>query len=142
MNRILKRQRRSPVYEAKTRDILVRVVADYLPGQSDPIEHRYTWSYTIEIENHGQETVQLVSRHWSITDGLNRTEEVKGVGVVGEQPRLKPRDAFRYSSGCPLPTPTGAMRGRYQMLTDEGEEFDVEIPPFSLHLPDAHKKMN
>jgi len=142
MNRILRRQRRSPVYETKTRDILVRVVADYLPGQSDPIEHRYTWSYTIEIENHGLETVQLVSRHWRITDGRNHTEEVKGVGVVGEQPRLKPREAFRYTSGCPLDTPTGEMRGRYQMLTDEGDVFDVEIPPFSLHLPDAHKKMN
>ena len=142
MNRILKRQRRSPVYEAKTRDILVRVVADYLPGQSDPIEHRFAWSYTIEIENHGLETVQLVSRHWSITDGYNQTEEVKGVGVVGEQPRLKPREAFRYTSGCPLTTPTGAMSGRYQMLTDEGDVFDVEIPAFSLHLPDAHKKMN
>jgi len=142
MNRILKRQRRSPVYEATTRHILVRVVADYLAIQSDPVEHRYVWSYTIEIENHGLETVQLVSRHWRITDGRNQTEEVKGVGVVGEQPLLKPREAFRYTSGCPLNTPTGEMRGRYQMLTDDGDVFDVEIPAFSLHLPDAHKKMN
>jgi len=142
MSRILRRQSRSPVYEATTRGVLVRVVANFLPDQSDPIESRYTWGYTVEIENHGTETVQLLNRHWVITDGHNHTEEVKGPGVVGEQPLLKPREAFRYSSGCPLTTPTGEMRGSFQMLTDDGEVFDAEIPAFSLHLPGAHKAVN
>ena len=142
MSRIFRRQTRSPVYEATTRGVLVRVVANYLPDQSDPIEARYTWGYTVEIENHGQETVQLVSRRWLITDGRNITEEVSGPGVVGEQPRLKPREAFRYSSGCPLTTPTGQMHGYYQMLTDDGDLFEAEVPAFSLHLPGAHKAMN
>jgi len=142
MSRIPRRQSRTPVYEKTTRGVLVRVVAHYLPQQSDPIEQRYTWSYTIEIENHGTETVQLVSRRWLITDGRNQTEEVNGPGVVGEQPKLKPREAFRYTSGCPLTTPSGEMRGTFQMLTDEGEVFDAEIPAFSLHLPGAHKAVN
>ena len=142
MTRILRRRAKSPVYEATTRNVLVRVVANYLPEQSDPIEQRYVWSYTIEIENHGQETVQLISRRWLITDGRNQTEEVAGPGVVGEQPRLKPREAFRYTSGCPLSTPSGEMRGTYQMLTDEGDMFEAEVPAFSLHLPGAHRDVN
>jgi ApaG protein len=142
MSRIFRRQSKSPVYEATTRGVLIRVVANYLPEQSDPIEARYFWSYTIEIENHGEETVQLISRRWLITDGRNKTEEVSGPGVVGEQPRLKPREAFRYTSGCPLATPSGAMRGAFQMLTDGGEVFDAEIPAFSLHLPGAHRAVN
>jgi ApaG protein len=142
MSRILRRQSRSPVYESTTRGVLVRVVANYLPDQSDPLESRYTWGYTVEIENHGQETVQLISRRWLITDGRNQTEEVTGPGVVGEQPLLKPREAFRYSSGCPLNTPTGEMRGAFQMLTDDGDVFDAVIPAFSLHLPGAHKAVN
>jgi len=142
MSRILRRQSRSPVYETTTRGVLVRVVANYLPDQSDPLESKYTWGYTVEIENHGQETVQLISRRWLITDGRNQTEEVAGPGVVGEQPLLKPREAFRYSSGCPLNTPTGEMRGAFQMLTDDGDVFDAVIPAFSLHLPGAHKAVN
>ena len=130
------------VYEAKTRDVLVRVTPIYVPEQSDPDRARFTWTYTVEIENHGPETLQLVSRHWIITDGLNRTEEVKGPGVVGEQPTLKPREAFRYTSGCPLTTPSGAMRGAYQMMTEGGETFDAAIPEFSLHMPDATRRMN
>jgi ApaG protein len=130
------------VYEARTRDVLVRVTPTYVPEQSDPDRSRFTWAYTVEIENHGEETLQLVSRHWIITDGLNRTEEVKAAGVVGEQPTLKPREAFRYTSGCPLPTPSGAMRGAYQMMTEAGETFDAEIPEFSLHMPDATRRMN
>lgn len=128
-----------PVYQALTRGILVRVYPNYLPDESDPDESRYVWSYTIEIENHGQETVQLISRHWIITDAQNRVEEVVGEGVVGEQPVLGPREAFRYTSMCPLQTSSGAMRGAYRMMTDDGDPFMVEIPEFSLHLPGASR---
>ena len=131
-----------PVYEATTRGITVRVRPAYLADQSQPDEGRYIWAYTVEIENRGEESVQLISRHWVITDALNRTEEVKGDGVVGEQPTLKPREAFRYTSACPLPTSSGSMRGSYQMVTDAGEAFDVEIPEFSLHLPGAARRTN
>ena len=137
-----RRNKNGPVYEAVTRNIMVRVVSTYLPAQSAPEESRYSWAYMIEIENHGEESVQLISRHWVITDGMNRSEEVRGPGVVGEQPTLKPREAFRYSSGCPLRTPSGAMRGEYQMLTAEGEGFDVDIPEFSLDLPNARRVVN
>ncbi|MBX3481712.1 MAG: Co2+/Mg2+ efflux protein ApaG [Caulobacter sp.] len=132
----------SPVYEARTRDVVVRVKANYAPNQSDPVENLYFWNYTVEIENHGQETVQLVSRRWVITDGQNRREELRGRGVVGEQPILRGREAFRYVSGCPLETPSGVMSGAYQMLTDDGDAFEAEIPEFSLHLPGAAKKLN
>ena len=132
----------SPVYEARTGDILVRVSPAYLPEDSNPENGRWIWSYTVEIENHGQDTVTLVSRHWVITDGLNRVEEVRGQGVVGEQPVLGPREAFRYASGCPLGTPSGAMRGTYQMVTARGEAFEVTIPEFSLHLPGARRRLN
>ena len=143
MKRIPRRTSRDqPVYESTTRGIVVRVVSEYLAGQSDPLESRYIWNYTIEIENRGAETVQLISRRWLITDALNRTEEVAGPGVIGEQPRLKPQEAFRYTSGCPLSTPSGLMRGAYQMLTDSGEMFDAEVPAFSLHLPDARRVVN
>lgn len=143
MNRIpSRRAKESPTYEARTRDVVVRVKTNYLAEQSDPIESRYVWAYTIEIENHSEETVQLISRRWKITDGRNRTEEVSGAGVIGEQPRLKPREAFRYTSGCPLTTPSGEMRGAYQMLTDTGDAFEAEVPAFSLHLPGAHRKVN
>lgn len=132
----------SPVYEARTGDILVRVSPNYVPEESSPSNGRWIWIYTIEIENHGQETVTLVSRHWVITDARNRIEEVRGQGVVGEQPVLGPREAFRYQSGCPLSTPSGAMRGEYQMVTDKGEAFEVEIPEFSLHLPGDRRRLN
>src|SRR5690606_13629843 len=102
------------VYQSVTRSILVRVAPAYLAEESDPEAPRYVWAYTVEIENHGEETVQLIARHWIVTDALNRVEEVQGEGVVGEQPTLKPREAFRYSSGCPLPTPSGTMRGSYR----------------------------
>jgi len=131
-----------PVYEAETRGIVVRVVAAYEAEQSDPLEGRWFWSYVVEIENHSGPTVQLLSRHWTITDALNRTEEIKGVGVVGEQPTLRPRDAFRYTSGCPLPTPSGWMRGTYLMVAEDGEQIDVEIPQFSLDLPGAKRTVN
>jgi ApaG protein len=132
----------NPVYEARTRDILVRVAPAYMAEQSQPEEGQWLWSYVVEIENHGTETVTLMSRHWIITDARNRVEEVKGPGVVGEQPVLGPREAFRYNSGCPLTTPSGSMRGTYQMVTAAGEAFDVEIPAFSLHLPGALRRVN
>jgi ApaG protein len=133
---------KNPVYEARTRDIVVRVSPSYLDDQSHPEDGRWVWSYTVEIENHGGETVQLVSRHWVITDAQNRKEEVKGPGVVGEQPTLGPREAFRYTSGCPLQTSSGVMRGAYQMMTREGEPFEVEIPEFSLDMPGARRSVN
>jgi ApaG protein len=129
-------------YEARTRDIVVRVFATYAAEESSPDQGLYLWSYTVEIENHGTETVTLISRRWSITDGFNRVNDVEGSGVVGEQPELKPREAFRYVSNCPLPTPSGAMKGSYQMVTDQGEVFEAEIPEFSLHLPGAAAKLN
>ena len=129
-----------PVYEAVTRQITVRVRPTYLPLQSEPTRH--IWAYTVEIENRGPVTAQLISRHWIITDALNRIEEVKGDGVRGDQPTLKTGEAFRYTSSCPLPTTSGAMRGSYKMLTEAGEVFDIEIPEFSLHLPEATRRMN
>jgi ApaG protein len=129
-------------YEAVTRDITVRVRPTYMPAQSEPASNRYVWAYTVEIENRGPQTTQLISRHWIITDARNRVEDFEADGVIGEQPLLKPNEAFRYTSSCPLPTSSGAMRGSYKMVTDGGDVFDAEIPEFSLHLPDATKRMN
>jgi len=130
------------VYEARTRDILVRVAPVYQAADSTPDEGLWLWAYTVEIENHGVETVQLVSRRWRITDARNVSQEVEGSGVVGEQPELKPREAFRYVSNCPLPTPSGSMVGSYQMVTEAGEVFDAAIPEFSLHMPGAARRVN
>ena len=144
MQRIPRRSRfqDQPVYEARTGDVVVRVMATYRPDQSDPSEPLYVWAYTVEIENHGTRTLQLVSRHWIITDATNHVDEVSGPGVVGEQPVLKPGEAFRYASGCPLNTSSGVMRGRYHMTTPQGDGFDVQIPEFSLDLPGARRRMN
>jgi len=130
------------VYEARTGAILVRVEPRFLPDESDERERRFVWAYTVELENHGQEAAQLLARRWLITDALNRTETVVGDGVVGEQPRLGPGEAFRYTSFCPLPTESGEMRGAYQMIDDAGTVFEVEIPAFSLHLPSARRRLN
>jgi ApaG protein len=132
----------APVYEAVTRGITVRVTTDFLPEQSSRERSRYVWAYTVEIENRSAAEVQLVSRHWIITDALNRTEEVKGPGVVGEQPELKPGEAYRYASACPLNTTSGLMRGSYQMVTPQGDHFDVAVPQFSLDLPEASNRVN
>ncbi len=131
----------SPVYEAETQGVAVRVSTSYLPQQSEPPQ-RYVWAYAIEIENRSPRTVQLVSRHWIITDGRGRVEEVEGLGVVGEQPILRPGDTHSYTSGCPLPTPTGSMMGTYRMLVDGGEAFEAVIPAFSLDLPGARRVVN
>ena len=129
-------------YEAETRGVRVRVVASYLPEQSEPEEGRWVWAYMIEIENGSAETVQLVDRHWTITDAHGRVEEVQGPGVVGEQPVLEPGDSYQYTSGCPLSTDSGVMVGSYGMITGRGERFEAAIPAFSLHLPGAERVVN
>ncbi len=130
------------VYEQITRDITVRVSPSFLPEQSSRERGRYVWAYTVEIENRSAAEVQLISRHWIITDALNRTEEVKGAGVVGEQPELKPGEAYRYASACPLSTPSGMMQGSYHMVTPQGDAFDVMVPQFSLDMPGAQQRTN
>jgi ApaG protein len=129
-------------YEASTRGVIVRVRPSFLPDQSDAGERRWTWAYHIDIENRSAETVQLVSRHWIITDGAGRVEEVKGPGVVGEQPTIRPGETYSYASGCPLPTPSGMMVGSYQMITDAGDRFEATIPAFSLDTPDSRRVVN
>lgn len=129
-------------YEATTRGVLVRVAPKFLPDQSAPDRARFAWSYTVDIENRGDDTVTLISRHWEITDGLGRLEIVDGPGVVGEQPTLRAGESFSYTSGCPLTTPSGTMSGTYQMVTEGGERFDAVIPAFSLHLPQAARRLN
>lgn len=118
-----------------TRDVTVRVSVSYLPEQSEPNRGRWFWAYHIRLENHGERAVQLLTRHWIITDGRGARHTVEGEGVVGEQPLIVPGASFDYVSGCPLSTPTGAMQGSYQMLSDDGEVFAVEIPKFSLVAP-------
>ena len=120
------------MYSAITRNIEIIVKPHFLEAQSQPEESRFVWAYTITIANHGAEAIKLLSRHWIITDGNGKTQEVKGAGVVGEQPRLGPHDSFTYSSGCPLTTPSGMMVGSYEMITDAGEHIAVAIPAFSL----------
>ncbi len=123
--------------EAVTHNIRVSVQARYVEARSQPDEGLWFFAYRVELENLGEETVQLLSRHWIITDGEARVEEVRGPGVVGEQPVLEPGDLFHYTSACPLPTPFGTMHGSYQMISEGGERFDAVIAPFSLTLPHA-----
>lgn len=120
---------------AVTRNVRVQVRCKYAPERSNPAAHRWFFVYTITITNEGEETVQLMTRHWVITDGDNHVEEVRGPGVVGEQPVLSPGKSFTYSSGCPLRTPFGMMEGTYQMVTTSGEGFDARIAPFALSEP-------
>jgi ApaG protein len=120
----------APMSEAVTNQIRVEVMSRHSPENSRQGE--WVFQYTVRITNLGNETVQLVSRHWIITDALEHTEEVVGPGVVGEQPVLAPGESFKYSSWCPLKTPTGMMRGAYQMVRTGGEQFDIEIAPFAL----------
>src|SRR5215469_13289365 len=122
----------APVSEAVTRDIRVEVLSQYSPENSQPVDDVWIFQYTVRITNQGTETVQLISRHWIITDAFDHVEEVKGPGVVGEQPVLAPGESFKYSSWCPLKTPMGTMRGTYQMARPGGEQFDIEIAPFAL----------
>jgi ApaG protein len=122
-------------FEAVTGGITVRVSVNYLAEQSEPRHGRWFWSYHIRIENDGDATVQLLTRHWIITDGRGEVAEVVGDGVVGDQPVLDPGESYDYVSGCPLQTPTGSMEGSYGMIDADGEPFDVAIPAFPLHAP-------
>lgn len=130
------------MYTATTRNIKVTVIPAFLTEQSDPGEHHYVWAYTIQIENEGEETVQLVNRYWHITDATGAVQEVRGAGVIGEQPVLEPGDTYQYSSGAALRTPSGIMLGQYEMTTQLGESFLIEIPPFSLDSPEQVKRPN
>ena len=123
------------MYRATTRTIQVTVESFYLEEQSTPSDDHYVWAYRIHIENQGPEVVQLLNRHWHITDANGHAQEVEGPGVVGERPVLKPGESFEYTSGTPLSTPSGIMFGTYEMVTSTGELFDVEIPAFSLDSP-------
>lgn len=121
--------------EAETRGITVRVSVSYLPEQSEPHRGRWFWAYHIRIENDGPQPVQLLTRHWIITDGRGNRHSVEGEGVVGEQPVIAPGASFDYVSGCPLSTPTGHMQGSYHMIGEDGTAFDVAIPKFALMAP-------
>ena len=125
------------MYRETTRAIQVTVEPSFVDDESSPDDGRYFWAYRVEISNLGEEVVRLRSRHWQITDGNGHTEEVRGAGVVGKQPVLKPGETFAYTSGCPLTTPSGIMVGTYQMQNEKGELFSIAIPAFSLDLPDA-----
>ena len=122
----------APLSEAVTNSIRVEVLSRYSPEHSHPRQSQWVFQYTVRITNQGNDTVQLISRHWIITDGLDHTEEVKGPGVVGKQPVLAPGESFKYSSWCPLKTPTGMMHGAYQMISAGGKQFDIAIAPFAL----------
>ncbi|MGA7267730.1 MAG: Co2+/Mg2+ efflux protein ApaG [Aestuariivirga sp.] len=130
------------MYERITRGIKVIVRPQYLEGQSKPDEDHFVWAYTITVENHGRETVTLKTRYWKITDATGKMQEVRGAGVVGETPTLKPGDSFTYTSGCPLKTPSGFMVGAYQMQNEAGELFNIEIPAFSLDSPHDRHAIN
>ncbi len=118
-----------------TRGIRVTVRAQYLPERSSPSGGQFAFAYTVRIANEGERTAQLQSRHWIITDGEGKIQEVRGEGVVGEKPVLKPGQAFEYTSWCMLETPHGSMHGTYQMVRDDGERFDAHIAPFTLARP-------
>jgi ApaG protein len=130
------------MYSATTRSVRVEVEPFYVAEQSDPSKERWVFGYRVRIENRGEEAVQLLTRHWRITDGNGRVLEVRGDGVVGEQPRLGPGEAFQYTSGTPVSTPSAIMVGSYQMVTDHGEQFDASIPAFSLDAPDVRRALN
>jgi ApaG protein len=130
------------MYTIVTHDIQITVLPEFVPERSDADEASFWWAYTVEIANRGKVTVQLTARHWKITDGNGRLEEVKGAGVVGEQPILKPGETFRYTSGTNMSTPSGIMTGTYKMVNENGESFDAEIPVFSLDSPYARRVLN
>jgi ApaG protein len=130
------------MYTRTTRNIKITVAPHYLVEQSDPDEHHYVWSYTIQLENMGGETVQLINRYWHITDASGAVQEVHGSGVIGEQPVLKPGDVYQYTSGAALRTSSGIMVGKYEMEIQGGERFVVDIPAFSLDSPDQVNRPN
>jgi ApaG protein len=130
------------MYRAVTRQIEVTVEPNFLPERSSVEKSQYAWSYTIVITNAGEETVQLRTRHWIITDAAGRKQEVRGEGVVGEQPVLAPGERFEYTSFVPLPTTSGFMTGRYQMVAENGDHFEIDVPTFSLDSPDGKRVLN
>jgi ApaG protein len=131
------------MYEAETAGLVVRVEPQFLAQESDPDEGRFVWAYTIEIENRSAETVQLISRFWRIMDENGLTQEVRGPGVVGQQPVLEPGESFRYTSACPLAAPSGVMVGTYSMQNvAQGTEFDIAVPAFPLDSPHQSKLAN
>jgi len=130
------------MYERKTHDVVVRVEPEFLGEQSSPADHRYIWAYTVEIENLRAEDMQVVGRFWQITDRDGQMQEVRGEGVVGEKPVLKPGETFRYTSGAPLSAPSGVMLGSYQVEANDGECFDIDIPAFSLDSPFDPRSIN
>lgn len=123
------------MYLETTRSVLISVETQYLPEHSQPEQGRFFWAYHITIENQGTDTVQLINRYWRIFDGTGQMQEVRGPGVVGEQPKLQPGEQFKYTSGVPLAVPGGFMSGHYEMRTDSGELFNAIVPPFSLDSP-------
>ena len=130
------------MYSSITRSIRGSVKPVFLDEQSSPSNEHYVWAYQVRIENDGSETVQLINRHWHITDEMGRIQEVRGAGVVGEQPTLRPGESFEYTSGTPLDSPSGIMVGSYEMETSAGERFDVDIPAFSLDSPYQIRNLN
>lgn len=130
------------MYEAETLGIIVRVNPEFMDQRSDPDKSEYLWSYTIEIENNGHTTVRLMTRYWRILDAHGHQQEVRGEGVVGEQPTIEPGARYVYTSGCPLRTPSGMMVGSYSMLAENGDVFDIEIPAFSLDSPHERRMPN
>src|SRR3546814_677364 len=130
------------MYSRTTHDVRVTVQPVYLEEQSSPEDGQYVWAYQVRIENLGQSTMRLRTRFWSITDAQGRTQEVRGPGVVGGQPLLRPGDSFEYTSGCPLPTPSGMMVGSYEMESESGDRVEVAIPAFSLDSPHQRVSLN
>lgn len=130
------------MYSSTTHNVTVSVEPTYLDDESAPDKNMFVWAYTVRIENKGEEILQLRTRHWKITDERGRVQEVKGPGVVGEQPVLKPGESFEYTSGTPLNTPSGIMAGVYAMETTDGRIIDVDIPAFSLDAPGALRQIH
>lgn len=130
------------IYAATTQEIRVSVEPVYLEDQSSPEDSQFMWAYHVRIDNKGSQSVQVLSRYWHITDSIGRVQEVRGAGVVGEQPVLEPGESYEYTSGTPLPTPSGIMSGSYGVKTGDGRQFDIEIPAFSLDSPHQSQRLN
>ncbi len=130
------------MYSAVTRHIEITVLPEFVPERSDEARGQFFWSYTVEIANTGPTSIQLTHRHWIITDAEGRREEIRGEGVVGEQPVLQPGESFRYTSGCPLPTPSGFMAGSYRIVENGGDAFEAEIPMFPLDRPETRRVLH
>jgi ApaG protein len=130
------------MYQAITRDITVTVEPAYMTDRSDPAKRQYFWAYEVQITNHSSRTIQLIRRHWIITDGRGQKHDVRGAGVVGEEPVIPPGETYGYTSGCPLDTPDGFMVGSYTMIGEDGDSFEVAIPAFSLDIPAARRILN